>query len=412
MERFISVEVRLPMLLMTHTPKPLAITAKRRRLDAACRWAAAAGCLVLGACGGTAQPTQDGGPGLPPLNANARAIAAQARAADGTLVALFRTDAVEIARPGLPAAPNGLIGRNRDWGAMFAARFQLGTGAALRVALASSQLSDAARAFTGIEVALSTMEPSGRLPASVPASVSMGNTISDIDIASGAAFFLGDACLGLLSLESDPRRDAVVAPSLRDSLRARVVRAGRWLGTQRALLVAGDARAPNRLLFDARAYLACGALGNDAALATLAEPFVAAAVAAVSADGWFREGDGWDTSYQAVAVDIGMDVASVLPVGSSRDTLLATLERGARWLSARVTADGRVNSSGNRRTCAGGESFLGEVKVLALPSVVIALEKVVAVRRPGDAAALASSAQRVATWARSNPGVSSCFEFG
>lgn len=72
-------------------------------------------------------------------------------------------------------------------------------------------------------------------------------------------------------------------------------------------------------------------------------------------DGAFDKGGGWDTSYQAVAVDIGMDVHAAMSASPARDALAMVLAHGATRLTDRVRPDGRVNSAGNRRTRSGGE---------------------------------------------------------
>jgi hypothetical protein len=182
------------------------------------------------------------------------------------------------------------------------------------------------------------------------------------------------------------------------------------LHAQSQILFDGDRNAPNRLLFDARAFLACGTIAEDASLRAAASQFVAEFVRSATSDGWFLEGGGWDTSYQAVSLDIGMDVVSLLPSGSARSELEASLGRGAAWLAARVLPDGRVDSQGNRRTCSGGESFLGEPKQVALTSVVLGLARVAVARSASADSGLLAASRLVSGWARANPGGNSCFE--
>ncbi|MDX2184670.1 MAG: hypothetical protein SFW08_11880 [Gemmatimonadaceae bacterium] len=362
------------------------------------------GLAVAAACASDAGPAPtDVGP--PDAAAGLRVVQA-----DRALYAAFPTEVQLLSQPGLPTDASGLIGRNRSWGAMYAARFQMGTGSALRGVLAAGRADDIARAFRGIEAGLATIEPSGRLPATVPVSVSMGATPSEADVASGAAFFLGDACTAVLALEQTVTTGAAIEAARRRRVREQLVSAARWLRTTSAALAAADARAPNRLLFDARAFEACGALAGDQVLRDESRWFVSAAIASLRADDAFDEGGGWDTNYQAVAIDIGLDVLTVLPATSARDSLASTLSRATRWLTARVGPDGRVNSAGNRRTCAGGESFLGEPKRLSLSSVIAALAKssVTDGTAPVDVAA---AARRVSSWAQAQPTADPCFEW-
>lgn len=320
----------------------------------------------------------------------------------------FSGEALRLAVAGTPPPGERLIGRNRQWGEMYASRFQMGTGTAHRLLLAAGARAEAQRAFDGVEAGFSTMETSGRLPARVPPSVSMGQSMSDADVASGAAFFLGDACTALLALSVQPDGGSWIAPSRQAEVQAKAVRSASWLDTQASLLLAADAAAPNRLLFDARALLACTALAPDGTLRRSAETFVQRALQLQSPEGWFVEGGSWDTNYQAVALEIGADVHAVMPDGATRDALAAALARGAAWLTSRVDADGRVDSRGNRRTCSGGESFLGTPKSLSLPSVVTGLGRVTASVRevPGALTAV----QRVFRWAVANPEQDPCFE--
>jgi len=345
------------------------------------------------------------------IAASTRIVARAVRASDSLLMVFATQDARDIAQAGVPLDASGLIGRNREWGAMYAARFQLGTGAAFRVALTLMPVADAptARAaLTGIEAGLQGMDTEGRLAARLPLSVSMGREAAPIDIASGAAFYLGDACLGLLSLEAAPERDAIATSERRGVLRARLVQSIRRLTSQSTVLLNGDRRAPNRLLFDARAYLACGTLADDNSIRSVADAFIAEWQRSVAVGGWFLEDDGWDTSYQAVSLDIGTDVATLMPT-AVRTALFADLTRGAGWLAARVLPDGRVESAGNTRTCGGGESFLGTPKSLAMTSVVIGLAKVAVVGTATVNASLLDASRRVSGWARRNAGVDPCF---
>lgn len=335
--------------------------------------------------------------------------AAQLRAADSTFVVAFPAEAPLLARAGVPNAESPLIGRNREWGEMYAARFQMGTGSALRISLLLNRPDEVRRALAGLVAGLSTMEASGRLPARVPLSVSFGASPSEADVASGAAFYLGDACLGMLALEAAADRDRITSAANRARIRGRLARALDWLHGRKRLLLEADRAAPNRLLFDARALYGCEALTGRASEASA---FIAAFDASLAPGGWFVEGDGWDSSYQAVALEIGADVLAVLPDGASRAALDSTLRVGTAWLTARVGSDGRVDSGGNTRTCGGGESFLGVPKRLAVSSVVAGLGRMSSRRRDAVVAAADSAARRVALWALNNPDADPCFASG
>ncbi|MCU0635968.1 MAG: hypothetical protein MUE41_13920, partial [Gemmatimonadaceae bacterium] len=146
-----------------------------------------------------------------------------------------------------------------------------------------------------------------------------------------------------------------------------------------------------------------------ASLRAAATPFLDAWQRARTSDGWYREGNGWDPSDQAVSLELGGDLLPLLPAGDGRRAFVDGLRDGTRWLASRVRADGQVDSSGNARTCGGGESFLGEPKRLSISSVVIGLARMAVAAEPLDSVSLRAS-RNVSTWARANPGVDPCFE--
>jgi hypothetical protein len=376
---------------------------------------AALGLLAAVGCSGStdgsaasALPSLSSGPGgtmtapaPPPPVAN---VAPGVVELDARAYSAYPDELLEVVRPGYPSNAAGLIGRNAEWGALYSPRFQMGSGGALRIAVASGNAELAARAFEAVRAGAIVIDASGRVPSSLPADRFPGAVLSAGDVASGAAFFLGDACLGMLALRDSPAFATAIAADRRAEVVAALVRGARWLATQVAVLTRADAAAPNRLLFDARAFAACGALAGDALLAGESDAFVRLALLQLEPAGYFREGGGWDTSYQAVAIQVGRDVLAAGARGDAAE-LAAALQRAADWLAARVRDDGRVDSAGNTRTCDGGESFLGVRKSLALTTVFAALAYEGVVR---DRADWRAAAQRVANWARANPGVDPC----
>lgn len=345
--------------------------------------------LAVAALGGTASAgaTAEPAPHALPLDARALAEAPEALRA--------------IAAQWIPRDADGLLGRSRAWGAMYSPRFQMGAGRALRIALADGRLADAGRAFTALNAGAQAIGPDGQVPSRVPLAVSGGATPGAGDIASAAAFFLGDACLGLLALQAHPQPAAVAAPQVLAQARAALVRGVQWLQGQAPRLLAADRQAPNRLLFNARSFQACGVLAGDTALAGQAAPFVSAALALQHTDGHFLERGGWDTHYQAVALSVGVETLMAgHPRGGPLDEALA---RAATWLARRVDPQGAVDTTGSTRTCAGGESFLGTPKLLSLPEVVWGL-LYAGQAFPGLPQSVPDAGQRVARWARAHPG--------
>ncbi len=177
---------------------------------------------------------------VPPVTSTPTALDSAAgralRAADEQFVQRFPVEAPRVVAAGVPAPGQALIGRNRDWGDLYAARFQMGTGSALRTTLVLDARAEAARAFAGVEIGFRDMAPSGRLQARVPAPIAMGQTMRDADVASGAAFFLGDACAGLLSLAVAPQGPTLVPSARQSQVHALAARSAAWLALQAQLL--------------------------------------------------------------------------------------------------------------------------------------------------------------------------------
>ncbi len=265
-----------------------------------------------------------------------------------------------LAASRLPTDASGLIGRNQTWGALYSPRFQLGAGAALRTTLAAGRASEAARAFRVVEAGTEVIGTDGSIPSALPPSV--GGTPSPTDIASAAAFFLGDACLGLLALEASPAPDRVATPVRREAARASVARATGWLLAQRGLLTGADRSAPNRLLFDALAFQACGVFASEEVRTQAdreATAFVDASLGLYDPSGFFVEGGGHDTSYQGVALRVGEDV--LLAGYPDKDgRLQSALAGAAAWLADRIDDAGQIDSRpGTLGRATEARSYLG-----------------------------------------------------
>jgi hypothetical protein len=309
----------------------------------------------------------------------------------------------QIARASLPTDQGGLIGPNRQWGAMYSPRFQLGAGQGLRFAISTNAIPQATLAFHGIRASAAVIRNDGYVPSSLPTDLFPDAKPSPTDIASGAAFFLGDACLGMMALESSPDANTIIPADVRRTVKDKLVRAIRWLAPQRQTLEDEDRRAPNRLFFDALAFHACGTLGADSDSRRLADRFVTLALASMTSQGYFTEGGGWDTTYQSVSIRVANDL---IVAGYVRDGLQPTIAKATTWLALRVDAQGRVDSSGNTRTCGGGESFLGKKKLLSPAAVFMALA--FTGTRENDPNAL-RAAERVAAWASQTPEPDPCY---
>ena len=315
----------------------------------------------------------------------------------------FTTELRVLADKYIPKDESGLLGRNREWGALYSPRFQLGAGKGLRIALVAEDLGRAKKAYLGIKKGTEAIEDDGYIRSRLPAEIAQGNLLSDGDIASAAAFYLGDACLGIIAMETEA--DKITTQKSLKMTTAALNRGIIWLLSQQDVLMKYDRLAPNRLLFDSLAFQACGVLAHDESLIKVASTFAQKAIKLLSPDGAFLEGGGWDTSYQAVSINVGKDI---LLAGLQSPELESSLYKASVWLENRIDDGGRVNSSGNTRTCDGGESFLGVAKKIALDDVFMSLAFLGTMTRDQT---LSDAAKRIFLWYTKNPGSDPCFQF-
>jgi len=289
--------------------------------------------------------------------------------------------ATSIGRPD----DEGLIGRNREWGDLYSVRFQYGSGRALRQGLATQDVVLMRLARGAIRAGLESIEPDGAFPASLPKNLFPNTEPGPSDQASAAAFFMSDVCPALM----------IAGPSADETAQARA--AMEWLSARQGVLLRKDALAPNRLLIDGLAFASCGALLGDEKIAAQAGPFIDAALEMLREDGVFLEAGGSDTSYQSVAIVVGLEVIALELAGSRQEDLTVGLRLASQWLQERVAPDGVLDSTGNTRTCA-SETFLGRSKDVDLREVFRALAYAGATFEDGDTAAA-----RFAGWLRTRP---------
>ncbi|MBL4787757.1 MAG: hypothetical protein JKY60_01445 [Kordiimonadaceae bacterium] len=286
---------------------------------------------------------------------------------------------------------------------MFSPRFQMGAGRSLRISLIEGDISRAAGAYTGIFAGTEAIAENGTVGSRLPLPYARRNKISEGDKLSAAAFYLGDACLGIMALEQQPRVMRMLISREHAALTASLKGAAQWLYYRRSSLQANDSHAPNRLLFDALAFQACGTLTNDRLMKEAAAEFATYAISSLTDEGFFIESGGWDTSYQGVAVRVGSDLVLA---GLKHPKLTEALQKATSWLSDRIRGDGSINSQGNTRTCTGGEAFLGKLKKVDVTEVFLALAYQGSLHN--DLRWL-GAAERVSKWVQANPGNDPCF---
>jgi hypothetical protein len=289
----------------------------------------------------------------------------------------------QLAARHVPAA-DGALGRNKA--GYFHARFQLGVHLLATQAVLARDPDAAARSLQAIAYALARQQDDGRFALVVPAKLAAGKPANAADLASGSAFFLASAGTAVVLLgEGEAAPDpAWLTPALRaqrDALRPGLRRALAALVEDSERLAHADARAPNRLLFDALAFRSLGLALDDPAALARADDFVRAALALQHRDGYFIEGGGFDSSYNGVACAIGYRLLGLDP---GHRELAQALGRAMAWQRTRIADDGTVRTDGNTRVKPGGESFLGQAKQVDVPHTVESLS--LAAAHTGDPA--------------------------
>ncbi|MFM2090257.1 MAG: hypothetical protein RLZZ127_746 [Planctomycetota bacterium] len=294
-------------------------------------------------------------------------------------------------------AEDGAMGRNRrGW---FHARFQMGLHHLARQAVERRDPAAADAYVRALALAFAHQGADGGFLVRVPDALAGAPAPRATDLASGSAFFLASAGDGWWALEQSPwfqtdPAGAALRGRLAD-LRPALRRAADHLARLGDALQVADGAAPNRLLFDALALRSCGLLLADPALVARAAVFRDAAIALVDPGGWFIEGGGHDSSYNAVACAVALRLRAS---GDDDPRLEAAIDRAMAWQHTRIRADGSVDLAGNTRVRAeGGESFLGQEKGMDIPHLVEAL--LLDGRRPGRSTSLAI-AERVIAHAR------------
>ncbi len=268
---------------------------------------------------------------------------------------------------------NGALSRNIT--AYFHVRFQMGISTLTTYAILAQSPVELEKAVKAIEYSFSFQKPEGDFQLIVPTSLS-GMTATEADLTSGTAFFMSSLGLALSSMqesvwfrtspEAKPYRERV------ERLKPKFEAALKYLLNQSDVLKKYDAAAPNRLFFDALAYLGVGAyLGSPVSL-SFAEDFILRALALQQEPlGYFKEGGGYDSSYQGVALSLGWNIFMLLPAQSTIKTRLwNSLSCGTSWQRSRILASGEISTEGNARVFDGGESFLGQEKEVAWKDTV------------------------------------------
>lgn len=278
-------------------------------------------------------------------------------------------------RLALANQPNAEGALSRNIRAYFHVRFQISISTLTLYAVGAQNTAELEKAVKAIEYSFAYQKPDGDFQIVQPSTLTNVPPPMEVDLASGAAFFLSSLGVSLTSMqestwfmtsaEARPYRERI------ERLKPKFESALQHLMRKSEVLRRGDAEAPNRLFFDALAYQTLGNYLKNTEAQALAVQFVEAGLALQVPEGYFKEGTGYDSSYQGVGLSVGWNIYLTLPPQSAiKSRLWKALTCGTSWQRSRVTANGEILTQGNARVYPGGEKFLGEEKEIAWKDTV------------------------------------------
>lgn len=257
----------------------------------------------------------------------------------------------------------GAMGRNKQ--GYFHVRFQMGIAGQSDYAVTFQNIIALEYAIKAIEYSFAHQLPEGDFELIVPEDLT-DQTPQAADLASGVSFFLSSVGLALINFEESAWYQSEALSSYKariELLRPKIALAAAWLLERKALLEVADQQAPNRLFFNALALYSLGSWLNDESLQAAGLSFATLGIAKKTEEGYFLEGDGWDSSYQGVALNVGFNLYSILPDGLIlKEELWNCLSCASNWQRSRIKSTGEISTAGNVRVYPGGEEFLGQEK--------------------------------------------------
>ena len=289
------------------------------------------------------------------------------------MTAAFREDVIAKLASSNQTDANGALSNNKA--GYFHVRFQMGISPLADYAVDAQNSTALEMTIRAIEYSFKYQLPDGDFQLVVPASLAGTTAATEGDKVSGVAFFYAALGSGLLALQENAGFQAQLASKKRvENLIPQYQLSLNFLKSKTDLLKQIDALAPNRLFFDALAFYAMGRYLNDSEAMKTGLLFAGLAVAKKQPEGYFLEGTGFDSSYQGVGLANGFRLLSILKTDEPlRQSLYDNLACGTSWETTRIKSTGEIDTAGNSRVYAGGESFLGVEKQVAYTSVLLAL---------------------------------------
>ncbi|MDX2130316.1 MAG: hypothetical protein SFU91_14875 [Chloroherpetonaceae bacterium] len=261
--------------------------------------------------------------------------------------------------------PNSEGAMSRNKNGYFHVRFQVGILAQSDYAVAKQNSQALEYAIKSIEYSFAKQQPDGNFELVVPPNLA-SQTPNQADLASGVSFFLASVGLALNNFEQSSWYNSTTMASYKnriEALRPKITLAANWLLAQKNILETADQNAPNRLFFNALALYGLGIWLNDNNLKNAGISFTNLGISKKHPEGYFLEGNGWDSSYQGVSLNVGFNLYSILPNSLNlKANLWNCLSCASDWQKSRILASGEISTQGNIRVYPGGESFLGEPK--------------------------------------------------
>ena len=257
----------------------------------------------------------------------------------------------------------GAIGRNIN--GYFHVRFQLGMNTISDLAITRERTDALEATVKAIEYAFSYQKPEGDFELLIPEELSELGEPLEADLASGVAFFGSSLGLSLFSLSQSTWYNSPEIQPLRERITSKneqFLSMLNYLKSVKQMLFEIDAEAPNRLLFNAVAFQSFGLYLDDNESIAIAADFANDVLQLQHDDGYFIEGGGWDSSYNGVALQLGLELYMILEGSELKTSLGSALLKAARWQTSRILSSGEINAKGNTRVFPGGEAFLGQEK--------------------------------------------------
>jgi hypothetical protein len=285
----------------------------------------------------------------------------------------FRNDIIEKLATSNQTDASGALDRNKT--AYFHVRFQMGISPLADYAVDAQNSTALEMVVRAIEYSFKYQLQDGDFQLSIPPDLINTSVATEGDKVSGIAFFYSALGAGLLALQENSGYQAQLASKQRvEVLIPKYQHTLNYLKSKVTLLKQIDADAPNRLFFDALAFYSMGKYLNDKDAMIVGIDFANLALAKKQPEGFFLEGNGYDSSYQGVGIAIGFRLLSVLKNDEPiRQNLYNNLACATRWEMTRIKTSGEISTEGNSRVYAGGETFLGKEKQIAYSSVIVAL---------------------------------------